>query len=232
MLFDLRGRGRRRTVQAIYLGLALLMGGGLVGFGIGGNSNGGGIFDAIVGSSGNGDSATSTLDKRIKSELAATRRDPRNPALWAQLTRLRYQRATLDGLAADQQTYTAKGKATLRLASDSWEHYLALNPKTTDSRVARLMVQVYAATGIDEPTNAVKAMEIVTAAEKPPSSNLFAQLAQLAYQAGQTRTGDLASGRAVDLADKSARKALKAQLDQIKTAAATAAAQAATTTTG
>ena len=27
MLFDLRGRGRRRTVQAIYLSLALLMGG-------------------------------------------------------------------------------------------------------------------------------------------------------------------------------------------------------------
>ena len=30
MLFDLRGRGRRRTVQAVYLSLALLLGGGLV----------------------------------------------------------------------------------------------------------------------------------------------------------------------------------------------------------
>ncbi len=29
MLFDLRGRGRRRAIQAIYLSLALLMGGGL-----------------------------------------------------------------------------------------------------------------------------------------------------------------------------------------------------------
>ena len=34
MLFDLRGRGRRRTVQVIYLSLAILMGGGLVLFGI------------------------------------------------------------------------------------------------------------------------------------------------------------------------------------------------------
>ena len=42
MLFDLRSRGRRRTVQAVYLGLALLMGGGLVLFGVGaGNGNGG-----------------------------------------------------------------------------------------------------------------------------------------------------------------------------------------------
>ena len=46
MLFDLRGRGRRRTVQSIYLGLAILMGGGLVLFGIGGTSSGG-LLDAI-----------------------------------------------------------------------------------------------------------------------------------------------------------------------------------------
>ena len=34
MLFDLRGKGRRRTVQVIYVSLAILMGGGLVLFGI------------------------------------------------------------------------------------------------------------------------------------------------------------------------------------------------------
>ena len=38
MLFDLRGRGRRRTVQAIYLGLAILLGGGLIFFGVGENA--------------------------------------------------------------------------------------------------------------------------------------------------------------------------------------------------
>ena len=30
MLFDLRGRGRRKTVQITYIGLAALMGGGVV----------------------------------------------------------------------------------------------------------------------------------------------------------------------------------------------------------
>ena len=35
MLFDLRGTGRRRTVKIVYVTLAILMGGGLVLFGIG-----------------------------------------------------------------------------------------------------------------------------------------------------------------------------------------------------
>ena len=36
MLFDLRGAHRRRVVKIVYVALALLMGGGLVLFGIGG----------------------------------------------------------------------------------------------------------------------------------------------------------------------------------------------------
>ena len=43
MLFDLRGRGRRRLVQVIYIGLAGLIGLGLIGFGIGGGFGGGGL---------------------------------------------------------------------------------------------------------------------------------------------------------------------------------------------
>ena len=51
MLFDLRGRGRRRAVKVIYLGLALLLGGGLVLFGIGGDAHGG-LGDAFKDNSG------------------------------------------------------------------------------------------------------------------------------------------------------------------------------------
>jgi len=56
MLFDLRGRGRRRTIKFVYITLAVLMGGGLVLFGIGGGgAMQGGLVDAITGtSSGNG----------------------------------------------------------------------------------------------------------------------------------------------------------------------------------
>jgi hypothetical protein len=219
MLFDLRGRGRRRTVQAIYLSLALLMGGGLVLFGIGSNTSGGGILDAVVGDGSGGSSATETIDKRIKTAIAKTRATPREPAVWAELARLRYQRAGIDGIGADDVTYTDKGKEKLRLATQAWERHLALDPKQPNVRVARLMVQAYATTALNEPAKAVQAMQVVTAAEKPPSSNLFAQLAQLAYQAHDLRTGDLAADRAVELADKADRKQLRSALDAIKTEA-------------
>jgi hypothetical protein len=216
MLFDLRGRGRRRTVQAIYLSLALLMGGGLVLFGIGSNTSGGGIVDAVVGDGSSGDSASKTLDKRIEAAIAKTRAAPREPAAWAELARLRYQRAGLDGIAADDITYTKAGKVKLQRAADAWERYLELDPKTPNARVARLMVQAYDKGGLAQPVKAVRAMEVVTAAEKPPSSNLYAQLARLAYIAGETRTGDLAADRAVDLAPKANRKLLRTTLEQLK----------------
>jgi hypothetical protein len=228
MLFDLRGRGRRRTVQAIYLSLAILMGGGLVLFGIGSSSSGG-IVDAIVGDGSTGDTATNTLNKRIEAVLAKTKATPKDPAVWADLARLRYQRAGIDGIKEDG-TYTTKGKEKLRLATDAWEEHLALEPKQPNVRVARLMVQAYSKSALDEPANAVKAMQLVTAAEKPPSTNLFQQLAQLAYLAGETRIGDLAAGRAVDLADKADRKTLRTALEALKTQAATQAAQPAATT--
>ena len=62
MLFDLRGR-RRRAVQATYLTLAVLMGGGLVLFGIGGNTSGG-LFDAFSGGGGGG--GNDATEKRIR----------------------------------------------------------------------------------------------------------------------------------------------------------------------
>lgn len=216
MLFDLRGRGRRRTIRAIYLSLALLMGGGLVGLGIGSNTGEGGILDAIIGEGGSGDSATGTLDKRIENTVVKARANPRDPAVWAELARLRYQRAGIDGIAADDVTYTDEGKDRLRLAADAWERHLELDPKPPNVRVAKLMVQAYAQTALNEPVKAVRAMEIVTAAQKPPSSNLYAQLAQLAYTARETRTGDLAADRAVELAPDADKKALRKELERIK----------------
>jgi hypothetical protein len=218
MLFDLRGRGRRRTVQAIYLGLALLIGGGLVGFGMG-SSTSGGIVDAVLGDGSSGDSATKTLDKRVATALAKAHKTPRDPKPWAELARLRYQRAGLDGIAADDVTYTTEGKQKLSLAAQAWERHLALDPPQPDARVARLMVQAYGTGGLNDPPKAVRAMEVVTGAEKPPSSNLYAQLAQLAYTAHELRTGDLAAARAIDLAPKANRTLLRTTLKQLKTAA-------------
>src|SRR4051794_41673704 len=67
MLFDLQGK-RRRVVQATYLILAILMGGGLILFGVGSGNISGGLFDAITGkdsnSGGGGNSAGNSRLKR------------------------------------------------------------------------------------------------------------------------------------------------------------------------
>jgi hypothetical protein len=226
MLFDLRGRGRRRTVQVIYLGLALLMGGGLVLFGIGSSSSGG-LFDAFSDNAKSGGSATESVDKRLKTQAAKVRANPKDAEAYAQLAILRFQRAGIDGIAQDG-SYTEEGKRRLTLAAEAWERHLALEPKQPNLRAANLMVQAYQ--GLDQLPKAVRAKQLVTAAEKPPSSNLYQQLAALAYQAGDNRLGDLASSRAVDLAAPDKRKDLRTALEAYKTQVAAQAAQGATTT--
>ena len=82
MLFDLRGRGRRRTIKIVYITLALLMGGGLVLFGIGGGgAMSGGLVDAITGSSG-GDTGAERFEKRERDALRATQTRPQDAAAW------------------------------------------------------------------------------------------------------------------------------------------------------
>src|SRR6185312_4908964 len=94
MLFDLRGRGRRRTVQAIYLSLAVLMGGGLVLFGIGGNTSGG-LFDAINGSGGGGggSSVDKVAQQRIDTYNARLQANPSDQASWLGMTKVCFQLA-------------------------------------------------------------------------------------------------------------------------------------------
>jgi hypothetical protein len=212
MLFDLRGRGRRRTVQLIYLMLAFLMGGGLVFFGIGGTS--GGILDALKQNSGK-TSASSIFTKRVKAAERRVRLHPRDPAAWGSLTRLRYQDALADGYQQSANAFTKEGLAKLRRVATAWDRYLQLDPKKPDANLAVQMVQAFGSTGLNEPAKVVTAMEIVVAA-RPPSVGLYSQLAVYAYQAGQTRKGDLAAEKAVALAPKDQRPAIRAQLKAAK----------------
>jgi len=215
MLFDLRGRGRRRTVKIVYITLALLMGGGLVLFGIGGGgAMQGGLVDAITGSSG-GDTGSERFDKAEKAAVLATQRTPQNPAAWAALARARVQSAGIgDNFDPNTATYTDAGKAKLDQAADAWKKYLALDPKKPDDRVAGLMVRAFDQTGLNRPADATAAQEIIT--EARPSATTYATLAIYAYQAGQTRKGDLARNKALDLAPKDERNTLKSSLDQAK----------------
>jgi len=230
MLFDLRGAGRRNTVRAIYLGLALLMGGGLVLFGVGGNVSGG-LLNAVDqnGSSGN----PNTFDKRVKKLEARVRTTPADAPAWAELARARYQESSIGG-NYDQSTssFTDKGKAKLAQVEQAWDRYLALNPPKPNADVANLMVQAFGPAGLNKLDKAVAAMEIVVDTRKPETAALYGQLAQLAYLAGQTRKADLSAQKAVQLAPKDQKQQLKQTLTSFKTQAASAAVQQAVSTPG
>jgi hypothetical protein len=223
MLFDLRGRGRRRTVQVIYLGLAILMGGGLILFGIGGAGNGG-LLDAFNNDKGSV-STSDVFKKRVADAEAAVRLRPTDAKAWADLTRVRYQEAgSGDGFDQTQNTFTDAGIAQLRGAASAWDRYLTLT-KTPDPNLAILMVSAFSDGALNEPDKAVSAMEIYLDGQSAPTPSLYVQYATLAYQAGQTRKAQLASDKAIELAKKDTPddvEQIQAALDAAKQAASTA----------
>jgi hypothetical protein len=200
-------------VRALYASLAVLMGGGLVLFGIGGATSGG-LVDALKG--GGTASSGDQFAKRVQAAEKTARAHPRDAAAWAALARARYQVAGI-GENYDQATgqFTAKGKQALASVGAAWDHYLALNPPKPDANLAAQMVQAFAPSGLNNPAKAVTAQEIVVGSQ-PASAGLYARLAVFAYAAGQTRKGDLASAKAVSLAPKAQRSALKQQLAAAK----------------
>lgn len=223
MLFDLRGKGRRNTVRAIYLGLAILMGGGLVLFGVG--SDVGGIFS----NSNNGQTqdVSDVIKKRQEKAEAAVKAKPNDPAAWAAVTRVRFQSIGADEVTTDGQ-YVEGGVAKAKSAATAWEKYLSLKPAKPDTNLANLMRQVYL--GLGDAEKAVGAQELIIDATAEPTYESYRLLAFLAYAAGQTRKGDLSREKALELAPKDQKNTLKSQLDQAKTQAATQALQDAQST--
>jgi hypothetical protein len=225
MLFDLRGSGRRRVVKIVYVTLAILMGGGLVLFGIGGSGAlSGGLLDAITESSGGGDDGADRFRTLEQEAVTKARQDP-TAANWAAVARARFNLAQT-GEYVDQatQNYTDAGAELLRSAGRAWDESVKLSDGSPDPRVASLMVQAYA--GIGELDKAARAQEVI--ANDRNSAGAYATLAQIAYQAGQTRKGDLARDKALELTEPDMREALKGQLDQAKQASVQQALQDAT----
>jgi len=229
MLFDLRGSGRRRTVKIVYITLAFLMGGGLVFFGIGGGGAlSGGLVDAITESNSGGGSGTERFREVEQKATAAARAHPKDARLWAAVARARFNLASA-GDSVDPSTgeYSAEGKRELEAAGRAWEEHLKLADDKPDSRVASLMVQAYSVLGQFD--KAATAQEVIALDRN--SLGAYTTLAQLAYQAGQLRKGDLARDKALELSEPDMREALKGQLQDFRSQAALQAAQSSPTPT-
>jgi hypothetical protein len=220
MLFDLRGR-RRRAVQATYLTLAVLMGGGLVLFGIGGDVSGG-LFDAFSDRSGSG-SASEDLQERIDQREERLSANPQNEATLKALIR-DYHALAGAQLPTGGGPYPDEAKDELRQAGEYWQRYLEVEDGEHDSSLARLAVAIYDPTALNEPEEGAAAMRIV--AEAGNDFQSYLALVQLSAAAGDKRTANLAADKAVDLAPKRLKKQVREQAKTLKTPPQTQAAPA------
>jgi hypothetical protein len=210
MLFDLRGR-RRRAVQATYLTLAVLMGGGLVLFGIGGDVSGG-LFDAF--SDRSGGSASEQLEDRIDRFEERLDANPRNEAALKALVRDYHALATAQ-LPTGAVEYPEEARDELRQADQYWQRYLEVEDGEVDASLARLALTVYDQGALNEPEEALAAMRVVAEAGNDYESYLA--LVQRAAAAGDERTADLAGQKAVELAPKRLKKQVRQQVKTLKT---------------
>ena len=223
MLFDLKGK-RRRMVQVTYLTLAILLGAGLVLFGIGSSVNGG-LGDLFNGGSGQ-NQADKTIQKKIDTAEKTLQRNPSNTAALVQVIRGHYQLATAK---ADAQTseFTKDAKPELQKTVDAWKRYEKAAEKP-DVSLGRLVIQAYDGLGRLTPdkqdaqpywAGAAEAAELV--AETKPTAQNYILLVQYATLAGQSRKADLAGKEAIRRAPKSQKKAAKQAVAQAKQSAAT-----------
>jgi hypothetical protein len=214
MLFDLRSRGRRRTVQAVYLFLAVLIGGGLVLFGVGAGNGIGGLLNGLTGN-GSTSGQTAAINSQEKSAIKATQTDPSSAAAWANLIQARWSTARSSSAYVNASTgqFTSAGNKELSSLGQDYQHYRAL-VKTPDQDVAILAARAYQYLG--NYTAAAAAWQDISSAN-PGEATAYECLAANAYAAKETRIGDLASAKALSLVPKVQQTLLKTRINQAKT---------------
>jgi hypothetical protein len=218
MLFDLRSRGRRRTVQGVYLGLALLMGGGLVLFGVGAGNGIGGLLNAFS-NNGSGSNQSQVVNSYVKSALKASNANPSSANDLGNLIQARWSAATSTGggFNGSTGTFTSAGKKQLAAVTQDWQRYQQLT-KSPSTGVARLAAQTYGILG--QYGTAATAWEAV-AGSAPNDVGAYECLAASAYAAGQTDKGDLAMNKSLSLLPKASRTEIKSELTEAKTSTST-----------
>lgn len=213
MLFDLRSRGRRRTVQVVYLGLAVILGGGLILFGVGAGNGLGGLLNAFTGN-GSGSNQNQVVNQQVVTAQKAINQNPTDAQAWSALVQARWTAAG-EGNNYDAATssFTTSGKQQLAGATDAWQHYLTLT-KNPDPDLAVLAARAYGALGNYSGEQAAWQIE---SASSPNDAKGYECLAVAAYAAKDTRVGDLATAKALSLVAKAQRELLKTEIDAAKT---------------
>lgn len=213
MLFDTQSPGRRKFVQVTFASLALLMGGGLIFFGIGSAQSGGGLADVF---GQGGASVDETAKKNAEAAQKKLDANPKDEAAAAQLAKARLLIASQSGLDANGAIVKDGGQELVTAADNAWTKYLALGPTKPDPSVGIQFASFYASPGLAQYDKAARALEAVLVTREP-SSGLYAQLAVYALASGNDEKYKEARTRALALAtSKERRDNLAEQLDDIK----------------
>jgi cell division septum initiation protein DivIVA len=206
MLFDLQG-SRKTAVKAIYLGLAILMAGGLILFGVGSSVNGG-LADVFSNSSGSGD-----LKKQVEESQKAVAANPKSTQDLQNLIADRYALAgSEDNYNPDKQTFSKEGKAQLKELSNNWKTYQKLAGDKVNITTASYAVSAYL--GLQDAKGAQKAQAII--AEKQPNAANYLALFQFALYAGDQLAATGAELKARDLATEDQKSEVNQQIKTLK----------------
>jgi hypothetical protein len=240
VLFDLRSPGRRNLIRVVYAGLAVLMGGGLIFFGIGGS--GGGLF-SDVGGGGGGDGGN-PFEDQISDAEARVQQNPQDTAALAELVALHFQ-AGSNQIEVDQdsgtQSLTEEGEQQLQESADAWDRYLKATRKsggqanTSTASVAFQLFSLLANVSFSKAQGATSGTEALADAndavtswsdaaeaqrilvDAQPGAPAYVRLAQFLYLAGDIEGGDQAAAQATQAAKGNERAAVEQQLKQAKT---------------
>lgn len=222
MLFDLGGK-RKRFIQVIYVFLALLLGGGLVLFGIGGDANGG-LADLLGFGSNSSGSTDSSFEKQIDKADETLASNPEDEKALLSLARYQFLSAQEARGQDEQGQFTLTEDSLTRYGEsiDAWERYLATKPDPPDDDVASLMVQAYQF-NIDttSPLANEQLEQLVIAAgivaDARPSYGTYVDLLTFAYISGDDKLGAVTAKKAeAEAADSTQRKQVAQVVKQAK----------------
>jgi hypothetical protein len=218
VLFDLRSPGRRVAIKIIYGTLALLMGGGLILFGIGSDAGGG--LSEIFGSGG----TESGFEDQIEDAENKVEENPRDQAALLELVTLNLQAGGQQAEGLDQNTgfpiLGSDSEESYNQAAEAWARYLALEPKQPDPTAALQLANAYfvlavngdsAASARTDLENAAEVQQI--AADGNPIVGNLRSLATYLYFAGRFQAADAAAAELFAKAPAGQRQQLEKEIE-------------------
>ncbi len=200
-------------IQVVYAFLALLIGGGLVLFGVGGGAGSTGLLSQLANQGSGSATGIKIAEKALVKAQKGVKATPNSPLAWDRYARAVFTLANTNYVASESG-FTAAGAKELAVLKRAWNHYLSLSPPKPDATLAAEVVFAFGAQGIREYPVAETAQEIV--AQSGKSAGQYTELAAYAYLSHELDRGQLAEAKALSLASKSQRKTILSELASLK----------------